>query len=330
MARDKVHNPHDRLVKRLLTNRPVAIAELTRVLPAAVSEALRWDGLEVLPCSFVDPQLQLRASDLLYSVPTATGRPVEIYVLVEHQSTPDAAMAARFLVYVGRVYERLLRERPRRKTVPWVFPVLLYQGRTGWRGSRRLSDLLRPRELQGATPPVELEFAVDDLSTSYLERQVAADLRQRDRGLLLLEMTRSMLWLFRHPEAADGERAHMLAQLQQAVEVVWGARAMRPFLVYLAAAFRSKSKVRSIMLEAASPTVQTMYTTIRDEWLAEGRAAGVRAGKADLLVQLLVGRGFPVDQRLRRRIAACRDTSELERWFSRAINAASLADVFDD
>ena len=165
------HHPHDGLVKRIFTVRETAAVELRHVLPTSLCERLDWETLEVEPTSFIDPELQPRTTDILYSIaPIGSQTRLSIYVVLEHQSTPDATMAARFLVYVGRFYERFLREHADAKTVPMVVPVLLYQGKDGWTLPTRLSEMLEvPAELAAAFPsPIELAFAVDDLGESLL------------------------------------------------------------------------------------------------------------------------------------------------------------------
>lgn len=81
-----------------------------------------------------------------------------------------------------------------------------------------------------------------------------------------------------------------------------------------------------------------MYTTIREEWLAEGiakgraegMAKGRAKGKAQMLERLLDTRGLPLSPELRARIRGCDDEAILQRWFDRAVTAATVAEVFDD
>ena len=56
---------------------------------------LDFATLAVYPGSFVDEELQHTHSDLLYAVRTRTGEGGLVYVLFEHQSSPDATMPFR-------------------------------------------------------------------------------------------------------------------------------------------------------------------------------------------------------------------------------------------
>lgn len=335
------HNPHDGLVKHVFSNPEAAEAELRLLLPAALTEQLDWKTLEVEPSSFVDAALRHRASDMLFSIECkGTDSRVLVYVLMEHQSSPDAMMAVRFLVYLARLYERYLRQHVGTKTVPLVVPLLLYQGSSGWTLPRRLSELLdAPVALLEAMPsPVELEFAVDDLEHSTLDADLTRAQLLGTRGLVLAEMARTMLWLHRHPHATDGERAARLSILRDVVEQAFGTEAVRPFFTYFLSVFGLESPVGAIMLQSASAETDQMYTTIRDELLAKGRAEGLvegamkgkAEGKAAMLERLLLARGIALTEELRDRVRTCADESLLDRWFDRAIAAATATEVFDD
>lgn len=330
------HNPHDGLVKRIFTNPEAAAAELRQVLPSALTTRLDWKTLHVEPSSFVDPELKHRTSDILYSIAlTESERRVSIYVVLEHQSTPDPVMAARFVIYAGRLYERYLSAHQHTKKVPLVAPVLLYQGPKGWTMPRRLSELLDvPPELLEAFPsPIELAFAVDDLGESVLGDQVTHDQLVRNRGLALAEMARTMLWLYHHPEATDGERAALLGVLGNVIAETWGTKAVKPFLTYFLSVFGPESPVRGILLSSASEETRQMYATIREELVAKGRAEGLakgRAGMARMLERLLDTRGLTLTDELRERLATCEDEDLLQRWFDRAVTATTLDEVFDD
>ena len=84
-----------------------AASELRLVLPAEASALIDWPSLKLCPGSFVDPQLVERHTDLLFTVRYA-GRDAQLYVLFEHQSTPD-----RFLLRDARSSKNLLADLQR-------------------------------------------------------------------------------------------------------------------------------------------------------------------------------------------------------------------------
>lgn len=142
---DIAHHPHDGLVKRIFTKPEAAAVELRQALPPALAKYLDWDTLHVESGSFIDPKLKPSHNDILYSIALRDSeRRVLVYVVMEHQSTPDRMMAVRFLSYVGDVYERYLGQHKGTETIPLLVPLLLYQGPEGWTMPRRLSELYVP------------------------------------------------------------------------------------------------------------------------------------------------------------------------------------------
>jgi predicted transposase/invertase (TIGR01784 family) len=95
-------NPHDALFRFTFSQPEHAAALLKSNLPAAIAEQIEWSTLALEPGSFVDEQLAWRHSDLLFTV-NLEGRETFIYLLIEHQSSPDPQMAWRVLRYVARL-----------------------------------------------------------------------------------------------------------------------------------------------------------------------------------------------------------------------------------
>ena len=77
----------------------------------------------------------------------------------------------------------------------------------------------------------------------------------------------------------------------------------------------------------------TFNVPILDEAHDRGRAQGLMEGQAQVLSQVvlrtLASRGIPVDEGTRQKILECKDPAILDRWFDRALQATSLADLDD-
>jgi hypothetical protein len=91
--------------------------------------------------------------------------------------------------------------------------------------------------------------------------------------------------------------------------------------------------IRACASPAAREALEGLMTTLfKDEFIdrikAEGRAEGRARGQADMLVRILVARGFDVPDAVRERILACTDLQQLESWGERAATAGSLHEVF--
>ncbi|MFY0580743.1 Rpn family recombination-promoting nuclease/putative transposase [Cystobacter fuscus] len=105
-----------------------------------------------------------------------TGRPLLLYVLLEHQSTVNRWMALRMLRYVVRQVERWRQEHPEHSLLPVILPLVMYHGPEGaWSAPRRVEDLF---ELPGESEEERahwrawvprFEYLLDDLTAEREE-----------------------------------------------------------------------------------------------------------------------------------------------------------------
>jgi hypothetical protein len=68
----------------------------------------------------------------------------------------------------------------------------------------------------------------------------------------------------------------------------------------------------------------------RAEGEARGRAEGEARGRAEDILRILAARQVPVPEERALEVRACRDIATLDRWFARAIHAATVEDLFRD
>ena len=90
-----------------------------------------------------------------------------LYILFEHQSTPDALMPWRLLRYQGDVWNGYMEENESVTRIPVIVPVVLYHGATPWGAPVALGDVYdAPRallaEVDGYIP--SFSFLLDDLA----------------------------------------------------------------------------------------------------------------------------------------------------------------------
>ena len=89
MARE-VAMPHDHLFRSVFRDESEAAGLLRANLPQAVTSDVLWSSLTRQDGSFIDDRLRASESDLLFAVQRKTDNaPAWLYVLLEHQSTPD-------------------------------------------------------------------------------------------------------------------------------------------------------------------------------------------------------------------------------------------------
>ena len=95
-----VHHPHDMLFKTVFSDPSETASFLQEHLPAALSAQLDWSTLHLEEGSYVDEELRHSESDLLFSiVHRELQKELLLYLLFDHQSTPDKWMAFRLLKY---------------------------------------------------------------------------------------------------------------------------------------------------------------------------------------------------------------------------------------
>jgi len=130
--------PHDALVKAIFSDPEHAEGELRQLLDPAFAARVIWPTLRLVSGTYVDDTLRGRHTDLLFSArcrsTNAEGESVEvlIYLLFEHQSTDDPLMPFRLLLYIVRVWEKLVREAPTLRRLPAILPMVLHHSEDGW------------------------------------------------------------------------------------------------------------------------------------------------------------------------------------------------------
>ena len=135
-----IYQPHDRLFRAVFSDASEAASLLHNVLPPFVRQSLDWTTLT--PGTFIDEELRQSETDLLYQIEhTGTGQPASVYVLLEHQSSPDPLMPLRLSRYCHRIWEADLRDDPGRRPLRTIVPVVFYQGSSAWTYSTDLNDL---------------------------------------------------------------------------------------------------------------------------------------------------------------------------------------------
>lgn len=117
--------PHDALFKTFLKYPETARDFLEIHLPLELYRLCDMQTLKLEPASFIEENLRAYYSDVLWSVNTTEGEGY-IYVVIEHQSRPDAHMAFRLMRYAIAAMQSHLDAG--HKTLPLVVPMLFYHG----------------------------------------------------------------------------------------------------------------------------------------------------------------------------------------------------------
>ena len=159
---EKITNPHDRFFKEVWSHKNVAQDFLRHYLPGEVVELLDLNSLTLAKESFVDANLRVHYSDLLYALKLRDGAPAWAYILFEHKRSRERSTAFQLLRYIVRIWERVSQDRTQTEMSP-ILPILVYHGISTWPYGEMLQQSMSvPPPLAAYTP--NFRFVLCDLS----------------------------------------------------------------------------------------------------------------------------------------------------------------------
>jgi predicted transposase YdaD len=264
-----IWKPHDRLFKQLLGEPQNAMSFLESNLPRELTSLMDLGALEVLQESFIDEQFKQSEADLLLSTPIAN-RPGYVYILFEHQSSPDAFMALRLLSYMVRVWERFRRENPEAGSLPAIVPMVLFHGPRGWQGAPAFDALVDAPDDAFAPYTPRFRFRLFDLSP-FGEEELAGNAVVRILGDAL---------------GAYG-RGDFKARVARAFDALNELANAPGFARYLEILFRyvlqvhdiPKEELVRLVTQTVRPNVREAIMTTYEQLIEEGKQMGLREGE---------------------------------------------------
>ncbi len=234
-----------------------------------MTERLAWETLALVETSFVDEAMAESESDLLYTVQVKeSGQPVHLYILFEHQSSPDKWMRFRLLKYMCRIWDESFKaEQVQQELIP-ILPVVFYQGKTSWHYSTEFADLFPESERDHDFLPRFAHHLVDQSGAS--PDQIQGAQKARIAQLLLMAAFQKFV------QKALAQAAQLIAQ----VERTGGIDYVKVFVIYLAA-----TQERQTVQEFAETV--NRYTenrggdilTYAEELIQEGKQEGLLEGE---------------------------------------------------
>ena len=144
---EAINQPHDKYFQRVFSDERNAASLLRTWVPQPLADTLKWPTLKVQSGRFVGDDWRGNESDLLFSVEReGSETPVLVYVLLEHQSTPDRWLRLRLLGYCVQVWQRWQRQHKDQERLPLLVPMVFYQGGRRWEFAREFADLVTGAE----------------------------------------------------------------------------------------------------------------------------------------------------------------------------------------
>ena len=164
------------------------VEDLLRTLFAPDELHADYDTLEKLSTEYVGDAFQRRHGDTAWRLRTRRGRDwLHVLVMLEFQSTTDAAMALRVLEYTALLYRELLRNgQAELGALPPVLPVVLYNGDSPWTPAKEV------RQLIAKPPPALLPYQPSQLYFILDQRHAPAeDFKLRELTWAVAQLERS-------------------------------------------------------------------------------------------------------------------------------------------
>lgn len=262
-----VQTPHDRFFRAALSDQRVANEFFECHLPPAIKEIVDLASITLRKDTYVDENLSLSMTDMLFDA-SFQGKSGYLYLLIEHQSTPNRLMAFRLLKYMLAIMDQHLKTT-KGTQLPLIYPMVFYTGKTSYSYSTDIFDLFEP---------VSQELARDIFMQPFelIEINQIPDEEMKQRVWLgILEL--SMKHIFARdilPCLND-----MLSLLQKA-EDLRGAGYVQTALTYLFITGEVKDK--QLFLETIqtglSPETKGAIMTIAEQFAAEGMEKGIQLG----------------------------------------------------
>lgn len=152
------HQPHDKLTRRFLRDKKVAIDLLKKELPKNIVERLDLSTLIPTSETAIDEEWKQFHNDIVFHCKTKDNKDTYIYMLIEHQSTPDPFMPVRVLRYKMNVVGKYLDAKKKPNKLPNIVSLVIYNGIREYPYAKDLFSCFEDKELarQDITEPLIL------------------------------------------------------------------------------------------------------------------------------------------------------------------------------
>ena len=268
---EEKQNVHDKLFKSVFSSPAEAESFFRQYLPEKIVQKIRWETLAPMDKKYVEEIFVETESDLLFRVLLDTGQAAYLYILFEHQSTPNKWMPFKLLKYDCRILDLSFKLHPKQEKLPPVIPVVLYQGEKSWEHSVQLLDLFHEAETFGEYLP-RLAFKLLDQSQFG---------EQEFKGTLIARIAQLLLWAAYH---GDVRRVlQLLGPLLAMIPESGGLNFLRLFLLYFLQTHDNISleEIKKGMGATATAKAEKPFISIADQLKLEGKLEGRQEGKLE-------------------------------------------------
>ena len=133
------NSEHDKLFKKILENREQTAKFLDMVLGSG--KDITAKNLELYNKEFITDKFEKNETDIVYKVTN-----LNVYIIIEHQSTADRTMPYRVRRYKMALMESVINKKEMKKAnykLPRIIAIVLYTGKQEWK-NKKLEDIQEP------------------------------------------------------------------------------------------------------------------------------------------------------------------------------------------
>jgi Putative transposase, YhgA-like len=314
-----MNNTPDSDYKTIFAHPEMVVDIITGFAPGPWLNDIDFATLEPFKSSFVstaeDPEQ--RHSDLVWRV-RHKGTWLYVYLLFEFQSTIDPFMAIRMQVYVGLLYQDLIKNKewgPDGK-LPFILPIVLYNGNPRWRVPLATQDLISaaPDGFEHYVPRLNY-FLIDEgsYSTEYL-----GDLENLAAAIFLIENQSSVEGL---RKALDKVLKWSDRDKHEALRGAIAKLAMRVLTRRLPGGTVKLDGIHDLE-GVCSMLEENIDNMILDSW-----HQGEQKGMLQVLRAMLVNRFGPIPDWALAKIDSA-TSAQLAQWCVQLLHVSTLEDLF--
>ena len=169
-------DPQDASYKSLFTSPTMVRDLICGFVPDPWLRTMRFDTLTPVRHEFTTDRLKRRQSDMVWTLKAEDGV-TDVYVVIEFQARPDAAMPLRTWAYAALLLQQVLGTSAEKLHQPWppVLNLVVYTGRGRWRGSASLEARFWRAPSGLLKEPPQHRFVLIDMHRHIIDNAVAHD-----------------------------------------------------------------------------------------------------------------------------------------------------------
>ena len=317
-----MNQDHDSSYKFLFSNPEMVRDLIIGFIPDDWLHSLDYSTLEKVPGHYVTEDFQQREDDIVWRVKVGSEW-LYLYLLIEFQSRVDKYMALRMMVYLGLLYQDLIKRGDvlTDSRLPPILPIVLYNGSQRWTAATDVADLIPavPGLVEQFKP--KLQYLLID-ENAYSESHLAS-----------INNLVAAVFRLEHP-ANPQTISDLITSLND--WLIDRPDLRRMFALWIRATLMRKPEYGIVLPQVDDlQEINVMLSQRLEEWAhrykAEGVLQGIEQGlvkgESRLLRKQLERKFGPLPVKITDRLNNATEI-ELEHWGDAVLTASSLEAVF--